>query len=69
MITLVETLTGWERLWPMCMKDLGWLVDGKHCKRGLKCNFMTQKVNAILGITNKSINFKLRAFAKVAKYH
>lgn len=69
MITLVETLTGRERLWPMCMKDLGWLVDGKHCKIRLKCNFMTQKVNAILGITNKSIIFKMRAFDKVAKYH
>lgn len=44
------------------------IVDGRHCKISLKCISMTQKVNAILGIINKSIISKMRAFNKIAKY-
>lgn len=48
-------------------KDLELLIDGKHCKMSMKCNIMAQKVNAILGIINKNIISKIKAFNKMAK--
>lgn len=67
MIT-AATLTGQERLRPVCVKDLGWRGDGKHCKMSLNCNFMTQKVNKIIGIIKKSIISKMRTFNTTAKF-
>lgn len=43
-------------------EDLGLLVDGKHSTGSLKYNFMAEKVNANLGIINKSILSKMRTF-------
>lgn len=60
-MTFMGTVTGQGRVWSLCVRDSGLLADVKHCKPSLKCNFMTQKVNAILGIINKSIISKMHS--------